>query len=310
MLSTEDILLNTLTYISAVLYIYCEIVLYLLMRENRKKELSAYFHLVFYCGLVHLLSISNQTFFRLLPAFVWQTFFISLGEAGAKIHFMLNYGTEVFVILCEAFIAISRYLTFSSNDVKEVHWNLNRIRKALLIILIISTLYACIYLFCPFEVNYNKAALGRGVTYNFKVGQLQWVGTSNGVSLVAGLFALSSCTYCYYKTATIIKASQSGLNRGIVLKMCLSSLIISFGLCLSLVARSINFLSFVIAKMDLIPISLYLYLVKIGSLIAACGTPWILLALFPVVRHKAFPCICRDTQHVFVSPATTTSKPQ
>ncbi|VDP27951.1 unnamed protein product [Heligmosomoides polygyrus] len=231
-----DVVLNIFTIVSGILYIYCEIILLYLVRKGDKERLSSYFYLVFYCGLVNITIIVNQTFFRLLPALIWVDFFYSLGTAGATVFFCLSFGCELFVIMCEAFIAISRYLTFSSNDTTHSYWNLKRLQKFLLGILAVSVLYACSYVFCPFQTNKN--AWGTGVTFNFKPNQLIWVGASVLVPLVTGMLSLLSCVVCYYKVATIISATQSGLSRAIVLKMCLSTLIVSLG-----TERSVSMLS-------------------------------------------------------------------
>ncbi|RCN27293.1 hypothetical protein ANCCAN_26974 [Ancylostoma caninum] len=108
----------------------------------------------FNTGFVSLLVIANQVFFQLLPTLIWKPFFYSLDSMGARIHFMVSFGTEMFIILCEAFIAISRYLTFTSKDVANNYWNIPRVRVWLFGILGISIAYVSIYFFCNFTVSY------------------------------------------------------------------------------------------------------------------------------------------------------------
>ncbi|VDP56947.1 unnamed protein product [Heligmosomoides polygyrus] len=146
-----DMVLNIFTIVTGILYIYCEIVLLYLMRNGDKERLSSYFYLVFYSGVVNIVMIANQIFFRLLPALIWVDFFYSLGSAGATVYFSVGFGCELFLILCEAFIAISRYLAFSSNHASNSFWNLKRLQKFLHGILAISVLYGCAYIFCPFK---------------------------------------------------------------------------------------------------------------------------------------------------------------
>ncbi|RCN37767.1 hypothetical protein ANCCAN_16318 [Ancylostoma caninum] len=127
-----DMTINAITLVSTILYIHIEIVLYILMRRGEKERMSTYFFLVFYCGFVNILVIFNQVFFRLLPNLLWQQFFYSLGSAGSRTTFMMSFGSEMFVILCEGFIAISRYLTFAHPDSNRNYWNLKRIRHYLI----------------------------------------------------------------------------------------------------------------------------------------------------------------------------------
>lgn len=251
--------------------------------------------------------IANQIFFRLLPALIWVDFFYSLGSAGATVYFSVGFGCELFLILCEAFIAISRYLAFSSNHASHSFWSLKRLQKFLHGILAVSVLYGCAYIFCPFKTNKN--AWGTGVTFNFKPNQLTWVGISILVPFVVSILSLLSCVFCYFKVATIISASQSGLNRAIVLKMCLSTLIVMLGTCLTLVVNATNHLSYVIGDFDLIPVATYLYLAKFGSIVSVCGTPWILLALFPPVRNAAFPCFRRAAPPKTIMVSTSSQRP-
>ncbi|EYC03170.1 hypothetical protein Y032_0095g2800 [Ancylostoma ceylanicum] len=274
-----DMTINAITLLSTILYVYIEIVLFILMKKGDKERMSTYFFLVFYCGLVNILVIFTQVFFRILPNLLWQRFFYSLGSMGARACFMISFGSEMFVILCESFIAISRYLTFAHPDSNRNYWNMRRIRNFLI-----------------------------GVTFNFKVNNLQWVGTSIVAPLVAATVSCILCTYCYYKVATIIKASITGLSRGVVLKMCLSSLIICFGIFLNLVIRVMNFLSFITGGYDVIPIQVFIFLTKIASLVSVCGTPWILLALFPVVRTTAFPCCKRVTAQPALSVTASSGR--
>ncbi|EYC03172.1 hypothetical protein Y032_0095g2800 [Ancylostoma ceylanicum] len=287
-----DMTINAITLLSTILYVYIEIVLFILMKKGDKERMSTYFFLVFYCGLVNILVIFTQVFFRILPNLLWQRFFYSLGSMGARACFMISFGSEMFVILCESFIAISRYLTFAHPDSNRNYWNMRRIRNFLIA--------------SSFETNINR--LGAGVTFNFKVNNLQWVGTSIVAPLVAATVSCILCTYCYYKVATIIKASITGLSRGVVLKMCLSSLIICFGIFLNLVIRVMNFLSFITGGYDVIPIQVFIFLTKIASLVSVCGTPWILLALFPVVRTTAFPCCKRVTAQPALSVTASSGR--
>ncbi|RCN25052.1 hypothetical protein ANCCAN_29238 [Ancylostoma caninum] len=74
--------------------------------------------------------------------------------------------------------------------------------------------------------------------------------------------------------------------------MCLSTSIISFGAFFVLLVRLVNHISFLATGDDIIPLTLLFFLIRLGALVATCGNPWVLIALFPTVRDEAFPC-CR-----------------
>ncbi|ETN81354.1 hypothetical protein NECAME_17909, partial [Necator americanus] len=70
---------------------------------------------------------------------------------GARTHIMIYLGTEVFIVLCVAFTAILRYLTFIHQDTACKYWNIRRVRKWTFLIAVTSSAYASIYFFCNFR---------------------------------------------------------------------------------------------------------------------------------------------------------------
>ncbi|CAJ0608431.1 unnamed protein product [Cylicocyclus nassatus] len=87
-------------------------------------------------GYVDILVIANLIFFQVLPQIGWRGFFYSLGSAGARFYYMVIFASEIFIVLCEVFIAISRYLTFIRSDLN--YWNTDRIHYWLLAIVGVS----------------------------------------------------------------------------------------------------------------------------------------------------------------------------
>lgn len=83
--------------------------------------------------------------------YFWSTIFST--------YFTVNLGLKMFVILCEEFIAISRYLTFAHHKTSQSYWNLERIHNCLIGIFTISLLYCSMFIACPFEVSHwNRSA--------------------------------------------------------------------------------------------------------------------------------------------------------
>ncbi|EYC07610.1 hypothetical protein Y032_0069g313 [Ancylostoma ceylanicum] len=300
--SIFDALMQAFMFMTVLLYIRCQIALYVLIKRGPREKMATYFYLVYFCGFVSLLVIANQVFFQLLPTLIWKPFFYNLGSAGARIHFMVSFGTEMFIVLSEAFIAISRYLTFTSKDLARNYWNIPRVRVWLLGILGVSIAYVSIYFFCNFTSTWDPDY--DSVRFTFAVDTLNWVGVSMFVPFTVATASFLSCVYCYWKVATIIRSSQTGLTRATVMRMCLSSTIISFGAFLSLFVRIVNHISFLLIDEDIIPVAAYLYLIRVGAIIATCGNPWILIALFPTVREQVFPCLKKKNK-VAISAFTT-----
>ncbi|CAJ0608422.1 unnamed protein product [Cylicocyclus nassatus] len=263
-----------------------------MIRRGAKDKLTSYLYILYFCGFVNILAILDLVFFQVLPNLVWREFFYSLGSAGARIYYMILFGCEIFILLCEAFIAVSRYLTFIRSDLTSNYWNTDRIKYWLLAIVGVSVAYASTYFFCDFWTAWDA---DKKVRFEFASGNLDWVAFSMFFPFTVATISFLCCLYCYWKVATILRGSQTGLTRPTAVKMCLSSAIISFGSFLSLLVRIVNHLSYVILQHDLIPYAIFYLIVRVGALIATCGNPWILIALFPTVREKAFPCWKRNT---------------
>ncbi|KAK6037917.1 hypothetical protein COOONC_24578 [Cooperia oncophora] len=121
---------------------------------------------------------------------------------------MTLFGSEIFIIACEGFISISRYLAFSRDDIMS--WSISCVWKWLFGILLISATYAATFFFCPFETYLS--ADKRTVRFSFGVNAVQWVSASIFIPFTLATVSFFSCVYCYYKVATIIKASSTVRN--------------------------------------------------------------------------------------------------
>lgn len=201
-----DNVLNAFVLVTVVLYIHCQFVLYSMLRRRSREKLSSYLFIVFFAGFINLAVIANQVFFQLLPSLVWPQFFYSLGSAGARFTYMLNFGCEIFIIAREAFVAISRYQAFIRNDMSKSYWSLDRVRIWLLAISALSVAYSAIFFFCPFTVEWGPDEASVRFLFYYAP---KWTAVATFVPFILAVASCISCTYCYCRVATIIKGSQT-----------------------------------------------------------------------------------------------------
>ncbi|KAK6733388.1 hypothetical protein RB195_017244 [Necator americanus] len=289
-----DTVMSAFTLVTAVLYIRVLIALHRIIKRAPEEKLTAYFYFLFLFGFVNLLVIANQIFFQIPQISAWQLFLHRLGAMGARTHIMIYLGTEVFIVLCVAFTAILRYLTFIHQDTACKYWNIRRVRKWTFLIAVTSSAYASIYFFCNFRTDWFPSK--RRVRFLFADESITWVGVSIFIPFTLATIALLLYVYCYWRVVKIITDTHTGLRASTTVKMFLSSTVITSGAYLSVLVRMVNHMSRLIQQHGVLSPTLSSTLVKMGILISSCSNPWILISLYPAIREETFPCLRKKSK--------------
>ncbi|CAJ0608430.1 unnamed protein product [Cylicocyclus nassatus] len=126
----------------------------------------------------------------MLPSLIWQPFFYNLGPTGARIYFMLAFGCELLVIICEAYIAATRYLTFIRSSLSTNYWEIRKINQWLLVMVVISAAYASVYFLSDFVTSLD--AEKTSARFLFSKSSLDWVTVSIFVPFIVATGAFLS----------------------------------------------------------------------------------------------------------------------